>query len=158
MVHSKLSSAHYPTGHSLKLFLQVTANALSWLLFSFYHDLFFFLSSLFLSLAFFIKKISYLSQNSPLYLQTCICEALGLPSVFWQIPSADGNFSTMGNFSILSVESHQHQAISQDQWPSTPAGWQVSYQRKERDSHSLSLTFTLRHLSSLLEQGNRAMY
>lgn len=83
-------------GTNYNCIVQVRANLLPLILFSFYHDLFFFLFSLVLSLIFFIKKVSYLAHKSPVFKNLHIFknlhEALGLPSTFWQIPSADGNF------------------------------------------------------------------
>lgn len=56
------------------------------------HDFFFFLSSYFLPLPFFTKKIRYQAHNSPLYIYTYMYEALGLPSTFWQMTLADAKF------------------------------------------------------------------
>lgn len=104
------------------------------------HDFFSFCPLWFFPLPFY-QKIKYWAHDSPLYIHTYRYEALGLPSIFWQITSADAKFSITGNLNILSVASLQHQAIPQDQCPSTSTGWQVFYFREKLNSHSPSDIF-----------------
>lgn len=68
-------------------------------------------------------------------------EILILTSILCQMISADANFSVVGNLNVLPVDSLQHQAIPQEQWPSTPAGWQVFCFKEELNSHSPTDTF-----------------